>query len=601
MTEFLVRLRQRKLVQWSLAYVAFALALLQGMDMVAQRFGWPDGLMRGVFIAAAVGLPVVLVLAWYHGERGMQRVGGVELLILALLFAIGGGALWQFARGSNTAPVAVAAADTVRASAVIPASAASIPEKSIAVLPLANESGNKDQQYFSDGLSEDLINALSQFDGLKVISRNSSFQFRNSKDDSATIGRKLGVAHLLEGSVRRQGDEVRITAQLVNAVDGSTLWSQQYDRPYKDLFALQDDITQAVATALKAKLMMQGGAVLQSDRPPSGNLAAYEAFQKGKFNNGFGTQTGHRHAIANYEEAIRMDPGYAAAYARLSSTWTELGAVFLVGRASRQAYAKAQTTLDTALRLQPQLASAYRARGYLLLSRDLDWIGAETAYRRALQLEPGSGENRFSYALALATLGRLDRAITMTRQTLVTDPQHASRYVWLAAFLQAHGNLDEAARMVHIGITYQPTAASFRTTQVSIAIQQGDSKAALKGAQLEQPGTWQTIALALALQIGNDRAAADAALKRLIDGYGDGAAFQIAEVYAVRRDPDNMFKWLDRAWAQSDSGISGLLYDPMLLRYQRDPRFAVYCRKVGLPAPTASESPGTANSSSPDS
>jgi TolB-like protein/Tfp pilus assembly protein PilF len=601
MTDFLARLKQRKLVQWSIAYVAFAFALLQGMDMVAQRFGWPGGLMRGAFIAAAVGFPMVLVLAWYHGERGMQRVGGVELLILALLLAVGGGVLWQFARAPNAAPVAIAAADTIGAPAGIPAGAASIPEKSIAVLPLANESGNKDQQYFSDGLSEDLINALSQFDGLKVISRNSSFQFRNSRDDSAAIGRKLGVAHLLEGSVRRQGNEVRITAQLVNAADGSTLWSQQYDRPYKDLFALQDAITREVATALKARLLMQPDAVLQSDRPPSGSLAAYESFQKGKFNDALGTQSGHREAIANYEEAIRLDPAYAAAYARLSSAWTELGAVFLSAESSRRAYDNARVATDAALRLQPELASAYRARGYLLLSRDLDWMGSERAYLRALQLEPGSDRNRFSYALALATLGRLDQAITTARQTLVTDPQHASRYIWLAAFLQARGDLDEAERMARKAIDLQPNAASFHTTLVLIEAQRGNAVAAMTTAQREQPGVWRTIAMTFALQIGNDRAAADAALKRLIDGHSDSAAYQIAEAYALRHDPYNMFKWLNRAWVQRDSGISNLLYDPIVLRYRHDPRFAAYCRQVGLPVPTAPEPPQIANSPSPGS
>ena len=463
------------------------------------------------------------------------------------------------------------------------------------MLPLANESGNKDQQYFSDGLSEDLINALSQFDGLKVISRNSSFQFRNSRDDSATIGRKLGVAHLLEGSVRRQGSEVRITAQLVNAVDGSTLWSQHYDRPYKDLFALQDDITHAVAAALKAKLLMQEGAVLQSDRPPGGNLAAYEAFQKGQFESSDGSETGTRKAIRDYEEAVRIDPGYAAAYAEIGKSWVALGSTYLMGEASRLAYANAETAVDTALRLQPDLASAHRARGFLIIDRDLDWIGAEAEYRRALQLEPNSDKNRFGLAIALATLGRIDEAVTMTRQTLTTDPADASRYVWLASFLQPQGNLDEAEQMARTGIEMQPDAPSFRTTLVTIEVQRGNAKAALAAAREERSTVWRKIAMALALQIGNDRGAADAALKALIDGYGDGAAYQVAEVYAVRRDPDNMFKWLDRAWKQHDAGISFLLADPFVLRYKDDPRFAAYCRKVGLPPPAASESPRVAN------
>jgi TolB-like protein len=215
MNQFLQHLKERKLVQWAVAYVAAAFALLQGIDIVAQQFGWPDGVRRGITLAMVVGFFVTLVLAWYHGERGAQRVTGTELLILALLLSLGGGFLWRFAGASRT--------PTAKAFVEPGTTPLAIPEKSIAVLPLVNASNDKDEQYFSDGLSEDLITALSQFAGLKVIGRNSSFQFRESKDDSRTIGAKLGVAHLLEGSVRRAADVVRISAELVNAADGSTL------------------------------------------------------------------------------------------------------------------------------------------------------------------------------------------------------------------------------------------------------------------------------------------------------------------------------------------------------------------------------------------
>src|SRR6185437_16103562 len=204
MADFLSRLKQRKLVQWALAYVAASFALIQVLDVVAQRFAWPDQLERVLILALAVGFFALIVLAWYHGERGAQRVSSTEIVILALLFAIGGGLLWRFERTTS----ATSSPDAAQRNPGITtrdasAHAIEIPAKSVAVLPLNNESGEKDQQYFSDGLSEDLINALSQFAGLKVISRNSSFQFRDSKQPSAAIGRALGVAHLLEGSVQK--------------------------------------------------------------------------------------------------------------------------------------------------------------------------------------------------------------------------------------------------------------------------------------------------------------------------------------------------------------------------------------------------------------
>jgi TolB-like protein len=284
--------------------------------------------------------------------------------------------------------------------------AQAIPAKSVAVLPFANESGDKDEQFFSDGLSDDLITALSQFAGLKVISRNSAFQFRDSRDTSAKIGKLLGVAHLLEGSVQHAGDEVRITATLVNASDGSILWSQRYDKPYKDLFALQDAITQAVAGALKAKLLTTNGAVVQSDRPPSGNLAAYAAYQHGKAYDALGTEAATRRAIDAYAEATRLDPHYAAAYAQLSMDQLELPITFGAADATRM-IANAREASATALALNPDSALAHLARAYLSSNADMDWRGAAAEIRRALQLAPNDAPARNALARQLAALGQV--------------------------------------------------------------------------------------------------------------------------------------------------------------------------------------------------
>ena len=584
MNELWQRLKQRKLVQWALAYVAGAFALLQGIDIVAQRFGWPDAIERWLIIAIAFGFFVALVLAWYHGERGAQRASGTELLILALLLAIGGGALWRFGKVPQAvqavapiAPVAASGSGTALATTAIP-------DKSIAVLPLVNGSGNQDEQYFSDGLSEDLITALSQFAGLKVISRDSSFQFRHSQDSSKVIGEKLGVAHLLEGSVRRAGGEVRISAELVNAADGSTLWSQHYDRPYTDLFKLQDDITQAVADALKAKLLSTPGAVVQSDRPPSGNLDAYNAFLQGNAYNAHGDEAGVRKAIEAFSRAIALDPHYARAYAALSHAWSHLGGTFLGGAAMRQAYDTARTAADKALQLDPDSAAAYLARGYLAYF-EFDWPRAHADFQRALQLAPNDGDAKYYFGALLSTLGQLDQALDLTRQALTTNPQNGSWNYALSQYLLAVGRTGEAEQALRTGIALTPQNAALYEQLAIIETLHGDAGAALKAAKQEPPGPWHDIAVALALQIGPDRAAADAALKTLIDKYADMGPYQIAEVYALRRDPDSMFQWLGHAWDSHDAGISSLLYDPLILRYKDDPRFAAFCRKVGLPAP----------------
>ena len=581
MKEFLQRLKQRKLVQWAVAYTAAAFALLQGIDIIAQRFSWPDWIERTLIIASCIGFFVVIILAWYHGDRGAQRVTVTEFFILALLVSLGGVVLRRFAAAVPAPQSKIAASFSKSAP-----SPASIPAKSIAVLPFANEGGDKEQQYFSDGLSEDFITALSQFSGLKVIGRNSAFQFRDSKDDAQTIGAKLGVAHLLEGSVRRAGDVVRISAELINASDGSTLWSQHYDRPYKDLFALQDDITHAVASALQARLLESGGAVKQSDRPPSGNLAAYSAYLQGKFYYARSTEADQRRAIAQFQAAIQDDPSYALAWATLSYSWTQVAQQFLGGKNAQQAYMTARTAAETALAMEPNLAAAHGARGDVLLNADFNWTDAQAEYRRALRLAPNDASSLSAVGNLSATLGHSEQAVALIRQALATDPLRAIWYNLLSVYLSGLWRLDEAAAASHKAIELQPAAVAYHEQLALIEIQRGDAQAALVAALQEPPGAWQDVALALARQIGPDRAAADAALKHLIDKWANAAPYQIAQVYALRRDPEQMFAWLKRAGTNRDPGIQTLLYDPFILRYQRDSRFAAFCEKVGLPKDT---------------
>ncbi|MGH8200331.1 MAG: TIR domain-containing protein [Steroidobacteraceae bacterium] len=489
-------------------------------------------------------------------------------------------ALAYFVMQRLSRPAAPAAATTAA-----PVAGAAAVEASIAVLPLTNESGNASQQYFSDGISQDLINALGQFPGLKVIGRISSFKFRNSTEDAHSIGAKLGVAHLLEGSVQTSGGMVRVRAELVDSADGTIQWSENYDRPYKDLFALQDQITQAVVRALSATLLQGAHAAAQSDRPPSGSLEAYDAFLQGRFYFGRGTDADVRKAIQLYTRATQLDPSYALAWSSLSMTWTALSSSSLEGRAAEAAYAEARETADRALTLSPDLAASHIALGYLLLIADLDWRGAEAEYRRALALAPNNGDARFELGVVLAGLGEVAQAIELTRQALTSEPLRANWCNTLAGYYSGLNRLDEAEQAIDRAIDLQPTASSYHETLAIIEVQRGDARAALAAARQEPPGLWQDVAFAFARQIGDDRSTADAALTALIKKYADSAAFQIAELYALRNDANATFSWLDRAWSTHDPGINYLLYDPFILRYRSDPRFAAFCRKVSLPVP----------------
>jgi adenylate cyclase len=223
------RLRRRKVVQWSVAYVAAAWAVLQGLEFLADLYGWPLQVLRLITLGLAVGLPIVLVLAWYHGDRGEQRMRGTELAIISLLFLVGGGIFWLYDRGREDDAEPVTAQDTAAASS--PDDRVHAPDaKSIAVLPFADMSPAKDQEYMSDGIAEELLNLLAKVPDLNVIARTSSFAFKGQNVEIAEIAKRLNVAHVLEGSVRKSGNTVRITAQLIRAADSTHVWSETYDR-----------------------------------------------------------------------------------------------------------------------------------------------------------------------------------------------------------------------------------------------------------------------------------------------------------------------------------------------------------------------------------
>jgi TolB-like protein len=604
---FFHELRRRNVIRMAGLYLVAGWLIVQVSGTVLPMFDAPAWLPRSLVFLLAIGFVPALIFSWVFEltPEGLRREGEVpaeqsiksqtgqrmnHMIIAVLVLALG---YFGFDKFVLTPKRDAALVSSAHEEGAKQAAAATVPvanDKSIAVLPLANASGNKEEQFFSDGLSENLIIALSQFDGLTVIGRNSSFQFRDSKDDSKAIGAKLGVATLLEGSVQHAGEVVRVSAELINAANGHTLWSERYDRPYKDLFALQDDITKQVASALKAKLLT--GATTQTDRPPGGNLEAYTAFLQGKFYAARFIEADDREAIAQFSEATRLDPRYALAWSELSHTATGMAARFLEGERAQQVYAQARQAAATALELAPDLAAAHGALAYVRLTADFDWAGAEAEYRRGLELAPNDGNAKFGLGEVLAALGRAEQSVELTRQALATDPLNPRWHAYLAQYLSALGQQDEARKAILKAIALQPGGSATHEQLTIIEILSGDAKAALAAARQESPGPWQDLALALAQQISGDSTAAETALKNAIDKNATLAPYQIAEVYALRNDADKTFEWLDRAWAARDPGVEYLLTDPLILRFRDDPRFAAFCKKAGLPTTTTAKAIG---------
>jgi serine/threonine-protein kinase len=585
---FFAELQRRHVYKVGAAYAVAGWLVVQVVTQVFPIFEVSALAQRIIVLVIVAGFPITLILTWLFditpkgivrthdlpatGEsHAMQRARvGMDrkmnyVLALLLVTAIGYFVLDRTVLRRDSAQATSNA-------------------KSIAVLPLVNTSGDAANDYFSDGLSEELIAVLAKIPGLKIIGRSSSFLFKGKSDDSRTIGEKLGVTNLLEGSVRKQGDRVRIVAELINAADGRALWSETYDRELKDVFAVQSEIATAVTDQLKIKLL---GAPAKSDAAPSNdNLAAYNALQQGTFYFRLSTEEGTRRATEFYGEAIRLDPRYALAYAQLSAAWRQLAATWLVGGAdANEGFAKARNAAQTALSLAPDLAAAHEALGFVLVTPDLDFAAAEAEFRKAEKLAPADAGPKFALSFLFAAQGRLAEAENIMRQALALDPLGVTRYLNLARILIAGGRHDEAEAALRKAIGLQPAAARLHAYLTTLDIIRGNAVAALQDAQLEPQGFWRDYALALAQQAQSDHAAADAALQTLIDKYAASGPFQIATVYGLRKEPDKMFDWLERAYTEHDPGLTQLLGTPFVLNYKDDPRFAALCQKLKVQVP----------------
>jgi TolB-like protein/tetratricopeptide (TPR) repeat protein len=560
-------------------------------------FQAPEWITRWFVIACAIGFPFWVAFAWYYKltpeglklesadsipDHAFHRATGRKLD----LWIIGVMAVAIVLLVTNTFVLhrdvnsAAGAADAK----AIEAALAKVPFQSVAVLPLSNDSGDPKQQYFSDGLSEELISDLTQVNGLKVIGKYSSFKFRDSNDSLAQIGAALGVAHLIQGSVRQQANRIRVTVNMIRARDGASVWSHSYDEKLNDVFAIQSKIGEAVADALKVKLL--GKPIVASDKPPGGNVEAYELMLQGRATYRRGTEPGIRQGISLFQQALKLDPDYAYVWGLLSNASVNLGVLFLNGDARQQAFAQARAAADREQVLAPDAAYTHTDRGYLMATVDNDPIGALAEYKRAHELAPNVTTSMNYLASGLENLGQLQAAVDMYRKTVANDPARVDIYVNLALALLGQRQLDEAEQIAKKGLAWQPNYPFLHSILTEVDVLRGNVDAARSNAAKETDpanGPW---AIALAQQIDPDRRKADAALRDYIAKQGKDQPYFVADLYAVRKQPDEMFEWLQRAWSQRDPNFSGLLLtDPFVLAYQHDPRFAALCKQAGLPLP----------------
>ncbi|HEY2463806.1 MAG TPA: protein kinase [Steroidobacteraceae bacterium] len=447
-----------------------------------------------------------------------------------------------------------------------------IDQKSIAVLPFLDMSEKKDQGYFSDGLSEELITLLAQIQDLQVIARTSSFHFRNQDVSLREIAHTLGVAHVLEGSVRHSGNTVRVTAQLIRTADGVHLWSQSYDRDVKDIFQVQDDIAAAVVASLKLKLLAPGSDPHRSDSPE-----AYNQFLLARQFGRRGNSEDIERAIGGYKEAIALDPNYAAAYAGLS--FMETAIANSTQDAAR--FALAHDAAEKALSLAPQFVDAYRARALFRLET-LDFAGARADSETALSLAPGESAVQSLYGVQIAAFGKIPQAITAMKKAIDLDP--LSSYAWanVGLFQTVTHDYPAARKSIERALAINPTADSSHFLLGQLDLLQGRRADAQAEFQKQGAEASRRMGVAMIEHAGAHDKQADAALKELIAKNAADSAYQIADVYAWRGEKDKAFEWLQRAYQQRDSGLNGIAYDPLLASLKADPRYGALLKQLEL-------------------
>ena len=461
---------------------------------------------------------------------------------------------------------------------------------SIAVLPFVNRSRDEEDEYFADGLADELLNVLAKIRGLRVAARSSAFTFKGKGATVAEVGQALNVATVLEGSVRKAGDRMRISVQLVKVADGYQMWAESYDRTLEDIFAVQDDIALSVVKELRSTLLGETldpragseatAQVAAAVKGRSSDPEAYRLFLQARHLIERLTRDDTANGIEHLKAALDRDPAFALA-------WVELGRAY--GNEVSASWAplaegpkRAREAVMRALALEPELAEAHAELAWIRMLFDWDWPGAETSCARALELAPGSAVMLRRAGDLASIRGRFDEAIALYRRAIEQDPLSAAAHGNLGFAFDAAGRLAEGEQALRRALLLAPHRSNVRALLARNLLAQGRNDEALAEALRESEEWARLWALAIIHHAAARPAEADAALRELISKYAEGAAYQVAEVYAARGETDLAFQSLERAYGARDSGLSSMRVEPLLVSLHVDPRWNAFLRKMGL-------------------
>jgi TolB-like protein len=574
------RLKEHRIAQWSVGYVAVAYGIQHAVTLTSEALEWPHGIERASMILLALGLPLAMALAWYHGERASRGYSRAEFSILSVLLVIGAFLFYVFVRPSEQIAARPATAAQAVTAATPVAKAAGI---SVAVLPFLNLSGDPKEEYFSDGMTEEITSALAKIPNLPVVGRTSAFAFKGKNEDLRVIGQALGAAYLIEGSVRKDGSELRITAQLIKSDDGRHLWTDSYDRELKGVFAVQEDVARAIAAALQVPLGLKEGETLVSNR--TGDTQSYEDYLRAL---ALYRARSIKDVIAVLEPMVKRDPTYAPAWALLSQAYSlepiYLGAdwrpVDELRRDVQSAFGKSDVAARKAIQLDPKYTAGYSALGYLETARG-HWAEADGDFGKALALDPTDPDTLHLYANALMLEGRLKQTLEVRTALRKLEPFVPIYNVYAALAMQLNGDLKGGIALLE-GLSPVGPVGAQRNSYLALGYA-SEGRYALAADTMLMTTPDQEL-----VSVPDVKQAADI-IRKAPGKIGPTSPSPVTEsplsfVYAFAGAPE---RYLDALERQAEVGQFGFIpsfvtFHPSLSDVRKTERFKTMVRKIGL-------------------
>ena len=574
MSNFFEELKRRNVVRVGVAYVVIGWFVMQIGDTMVPVLKLPDWTTTLIAFLLVLGLPLALFFSWAFEitPRGLMKTAEVDaddslthssgrrlnFMIIGTLVLALGYFVWERQQQPTPLPETAEGTPTVKA---------------IAVLPFVNLSNDPEQEFFSDGISEELLNVLVKVEGLRVTSRTSAFAFKGKDTPIPDLAAALGVQYVLEGSVRRSAGQVRITAQLIDVETDSHLWSETYDRDISNIFVVQDEIAARVVEQLKVTLLGDAPTVQATDPE------AYALVLQARYFDRQNTPEAIEKSMALSEQALAIDPGYAAAWAGLAAGYT-LQAIQAL-RPFDEGFRLAREAAGKAMTLDPAYAPAHRTLARIAMFYDRDFVAAARQLERALDLEPANTDSISSAAIMAALLGRPEQAIALAEYAAARDPVNPLGFGRLGRFYFYAGRLDKAIASLRTALTLSPGYIPAQYLIGMALLQKGEPQAALAAMQKEASEAYRLIGLVTAHHALGDAAASDAALAELIEKYEKQSAYFIAYVLAFRGEADAAFAWLNKAVAYDDPFLAEIVIKSLFANIRSDPRWLPFLESIG--------------------